>query len=112
MALALRIRGFGKLGCDDAERVLSDVAPEKCFWVNNGPILRNVYELLNALKGIDAVKFMHHANKERNDFANWAADVLKDNGLARRIRRAKTQQGTARVVAKRIDELERIVCEG
>lgn len=110
--MALAFKGFGKLSCDDAERVLSDVAPEKCFWVNNGPVLRNIYELLNALKGIDAVKFVHHANKERNDFANWAADVLQDNDLARRIRKAKTQQRIAKAVAKRIGELERAVCEG
>ena len=110
--MALAFRGFVRLSCDDAKRVLSDVAPEKCFWVNKGPILHNVYELLNALKGMDDAKFAHHADKEKNDFANWADDVLKDNNLARRIRNAKTRQATANVIAKRIDALEKIVLQG
>lgn len=109
--MALAFRGFGKLSCDDAKRVLSDVAPEKCFWINNGPILHNVYELLNALKAMDDAKFAHHANKEKNDFANWAADVLKDNYLARRLTRQATAKALAKALAKRIDELEKIVLE-
>lgn len=27
---------------DEAKRYLYDAAPEQCFWVNNGPILKNM----------------------------------------------------------------------
>ena len=84
------------------------MASEKCFWVNNGPVLHSLYDLLNALKGMDAAKFTHHASKEKNDFANWAADVLHDAELARRIRQAKSQKQTLKVIAKRISTLEKI----
>ena len=30
---------------DEARKYLSDVASEQCFWINNGPILKNIEEL-------------------------------------------------------------------
>ena len=29
---------------EEAKKYLCDAAPEQCFWVNNGPILKNMEE--------------------------------------------------------------------
>ena len=91
---------------EEASRILSDVLPEKCFWVNNGPVLRNVYELSLALSSMRPETFLRHVNAEKNDFSNWAADVLRDGELAKRIRRMRKQEDVLKAVRKRVEELE------
>ena len=96
-----------KLNSDEASRILSDVRPEKCFWVNNGPILHNIYELSLALSTMKPEIFMRHVNREKNDFSNWAADVLRDGELARRIHGIRKQEETLKAVRRRVGELEK-----
>ncbi len=63
---------------------------ELCFWINNGPILRNLKDLKNALKKINEETFKYHVNKEKNDFADWVKNVLNDKMLANKLVRIKT----------------------
>ena len=63
---------------------------ELCFWVNNGPILKNLKDLEKALKEISEKTFKCHVNKEKNDFANWVKNVLGDKILANKLARIKT----------------------
>ena len=67
-----------QISLDDAYRILADVMPEQCFWVNNGPIVRNLNEMANALVDMKDEIFRHHVNEEKNDFGNWVRDALKD----------------------------------
>ncbi len=92
---------------EEASRILSDVRPEKCFWVNNGPLLHNIYELSLSLSTMKPETFLCHVNSEKNDFSNWAADVLRDNEFAKRIRRMRKQEDVLRAVRKRVEELEK-----
>ena len=62
--------------------ILKDVKPENCFWINNGLIVRNIYELVTALQNIDAKTFDYHVNKDKNDFSEWVKGTLNDNELA------------------------------
>jgi hypothetical protein len=48
--------------------VLADAPPDKCFWVNCGPILKNLRELREALAGsISDEQFAYHVARDRND---------------------------------------------
>ena len=83
---------------DEAKKYLSDVSPEQCFWVNNGPILKNVLELRDALKSMGEKTFKHHVGKDRNDFAVWAENILEDADLAKTLKKSKTKSGASRSV--------------
>ena len=80
------------------QRKYPDCAPAKCFWVNNGPILKNIAELGNALRRMSDKTFQHHVAKNKNDFAKWIEDVFRDKNLAQAVRQAKGKEGIIRVV--------------
>lgn len=100
--------GFKKTSCADSSLILGDVAPEKCFWVNNGPILHNIYELSNALLSMSPETFMHHANKDKNDFGNWIRDVLHDEKLAGCVAKARKREDACSCITSRIKALEKV----
>ena len=93
----------------EPQRVLSDVAPEKCFWVNNGPIIKNIQELPQVLRSLDDVKYKHHVNENKNDFAKWVNDVLGDIVLAKELSNAKTKSAMLKKVSERVEYLKKIV---
>jgi len=94
---------------EDAERILSDVKPEQCFWVHNGPIVRNLYELEKAMGHMDNGTFMHHAYNSRNDFANWVRDILKDGELAEDMLKVKSKDKTLKKIKERVNFIEEII---
>ncbi len=85
---------------NESEKSYSDCAPEQCFWARDGQILKNVAELPAALEQMSAETFAHHANKEKNDFANWIEHVFNDKKLAQDVRSRKYQIAISRVVRK------------
>ena len=91
---------------EDAERILADASPEQCFWVNNGPIIRNLSEMADALGSIKDEIFSYHVNKEKNDFGNWVRDVLKDAELANDIANTKSKERILKKVQSRISKLD------
>ena len=91
---------------EDAERILADASPEQCFWVNNGPIIRNLSEMANALACMKDEIFSHHVNKEKNDFGNWVRDVLKDEELANNITSVRSKEKILKKVQSRLKKLE------
>ncbi len=85
-------------------RVLIDAPPGKCFWVNFGPILRNLRDLRDALAGeLSEQQYLYHVVGERNDFAAWVEAVLLEPECAAALRRAKTRLGAARAVGKHLE---------
>lgn len=63
---------------------------QSSFWVNNGPILKNLKDLKDALLNMNKETFSYHVNKEKNDFAVWVKDALKNNALAKKLSKTKT----------------------
>lgn len=63
----------------------------QCFWVHDGPVLADLAELRDFLDTMNAKQWKHHVTKEKNDFANWIQDVLRDADCAKRMRAAKTR---------------------
>ena len=92
---------------EEARKFLADVNPECCFWVNNGPVVKNLEELDNALTNISNETFMHHVNKEKNDFSSWVNDVLCDKRLADDLMKSKSKQSVINKVKQRLQVLKR-----
>ncbi|MBI2651155.1 hypothetical protein HYX01_01670 [Candidatus Woesearchaeota archaeon] len=90
-----------------AKKVLSDVNAEQCFWVNNGAVLKNLEELYQALSKMKKETYIYHANKEKNDFSNWAKDVLNDDKLADELLKVKSRTNALSKVKQRIQYLKK-----
>lgn len=91
----------------DALRTLSDVNPEHNFWVSDGSILKNINDLLSALKKMKKNVFQAHVNKEKNDFANWINDIIKDEKLAKEISKIKEKKKLLKKITQRIQWLKK-----
>ncbi len=64
-----------------------NVPEDKVFWANGGIIIRNVYELAEALGQMKEKTFKFHVNKKKNDFSEWVRHVVGDEKLADEIAR-------------------------
>ncbi len=92
---------------DEAARYLCDAAPEKCFWVNNGPILKNMEELANALESISDDAYCCHANKDKNDFSKWVSEIIGDQKLANDLLSSKNKVSAVKKVKARLNTLKK-----
>ena len=90
-----------------ATNYLRDVAPEQCFWVNNGPILKNLGELANALPEMNDETFHHHVNAEKNDFSNWVKNVIGDEKLANDLLSSKSKESVLKKINNRMNSLKK-----
>ena len=92
---------------DEAKKYLCDVAPEQCFWVNNGPILKNMEELANTLPDMAEDTFRHHVNNEKNDFSSWVRDIIGDANLANDLLSSKNRDSALKKVRGRVNSLRK-----
>ena len=83
---------------ESIRHILSDVKPESCFWMSDGVVMHNLYELKDGLLTMSLPTFTHHVQTGRNDFANWIRDIIKDNDLADQIRNLDSKESMARVI--------------
>ena len=72
--------------------------PKKYFWLENGTVVRNLFELSDVLRVMDDLMFKKHVSEHKNDFAKWVSDVFKNEHLAEKMRRAKTKKDMIDVV--------------
>ncbi|MEK6947451.1 MAG: hypothetical protein AABX32_07635 [Nanoarchaeota archaeon] len=79
-----------------------EIKPEEYFGLSNGRILKNLNELLNALKSMDEETFKFHVNQEKNDFGNWIEDVFKYEDLANQIFNAKMREDIIKAVESKL----------
>ena len=75
---------------------------DKCFWTTDGQILKNLDELQMAFGSMGEEVFLHHVNKEKNDFADWVEQVLEDSACARELRKSKQPTTAKAVVVKHL----------
>ena len=76
-------------------RKFVQATPNSSFYVHNGPILKNLKELVKALeKDMSDKQYHYHTLRGQNDFSRWIEDVLNDRECARSLRRVK-QRATA-----------------
>ena len=73
---------------------------KECFWTTDGTILQDLDQLQLALGTMDDEVFLHHVNKEKNDFADWIEHVLGDSECAKALRKAKKPSSAKTVVVR------------
>jgi hypothetical protein len=91
----------------ERKRIMSEVIPEKAFWINNGPVVHSLKELASVIQTLTPQQFAHHVTKERNDFAKWIQDVIGDRHLAKRVKSLKNKDAVAGVVTEHIESLSK-----
>jgi hypothetical protein len=64
-------------------RVLQDESSH--FYARDGSVLKSVFDLYSFLKNCDKETFQYHVNGSKNDLADWVADVILDEELARHM---------------------------
>jgi hypothetical protein len=90
---------------------LKDVSPEHHFKVKDGTVIRNLKELEFKLKAMSDSDFKHHVSDEKNDFAVWINDIVKDQGLADSLATITKKKEMIGVIEQRIKELKGVIAE-
>ena len=76
-------------------------APEESyFWVFNGPILRSINDLQDALTDMTKDQFEFHIKRNGNDFARWIKDVFNEEELSKQVAKLKSKRGIQNAVKK------------
>ena len=78
--------------------MITEIPPEKFFYVSDGTVIRTLYELPDALRRMSPEVFKCHVNSEKNDFHNWALGVFNNTTLARKIKGTKNKELMAKKV--------------
>ena len=104
--IKIRIKEVKEMAKVDSNS-LANVPEDKKFWVCDGRVLRNRFELAAALKNMNTGTYGYHANKNKNDFAKWVNDIMGDKKLADALLKAKNSALAAREVEIRINELKK-----
>ncbi len=95
-----------KIEGHEVQDILANVPGEYVFYLNDGRILRNMEELMDALVSMSEELYAYHVNIERNDFCNWVNDIIYDAKLASDLRKAKDRATAAKVAAQRVTYLK------
>lgn len=66
--------------------------PDHHFVLSNGTKLRSMQELADNLADMDDSVYSSHVNNHKNDFANWANDVMNLKDLSQNMRSAKNKE--------------------
>ncbi len=97
-----------KTGPDAAKWFLRSIDGAECFWVNNGPIVKSLEELADAVRDMKKDVFIMHVNKDKNDFAKWIDGVIGDIKLARDMLKSRSRRNILQVLTSRIKTLKKV----
>jgi hypothetical protein len=88
------LKGIKKRSClkKPSKLILVNAYDEYCFWVCDGGVIKNLKELKVAFKKMNDKTFAYHVSKDKNDFAKWIKEVLKDEVLAKSLQKTKTRK--------------------
>ncbi len=84
-----------------AEKSLAKVPEDRVFWSNDGRILTDMKELIDALANMSDQNFAYHSNEVKKDFSNWVRDILEDEKLAEDLEKVSNREQAAKVVEER-----------
>lgn len=90
----------------DMPKQMIHASDEQAFWLHDGPALHNLRDLKHALDNITDEQFDFHVGENKNHFASWVKDVLKDDACAEELMRCKTILSTRRVLIKFLKNYE------
>lgn len=87
-----------------AKAVMIDARDEQCFWVNFGPVVKNLAELKTAVEEMSDEQFAYHTKRDGNDFARWVEDIFNQAKLAAKLTLAKDRKDFAKILGKKLDK--------
>ena len=96
----MKIRSYGFLSSRNKTPMLKKLF--EYFKLTDGTILKNLKDLLEALRSMEEGVFAHHVNEYRNDFANWVRDVFDEQALADILDMEKEIDKTQKLVFKHL----------
>jgi hypothetical protein len=108
MSSLSRILDFGEekmaikkaMGKNKKQTQVFEAPEESYFWVFNGPILRSIQDLGDALGDMTKEQFEYHTKRNGNDFAAWIKNVFNQDELAKKIARLKSKRGMQNAIKK------------
>lgn len=68
------------------------------FYTKEGKIIKDIPALIKELKKMSYYAFNHHVTHEKNDFANWIRDVIKEEKLANSIAKTHSKKETIEIL--------------
>ncbi|HYD03625.1 MAG TPA: hypothetical protein VEC16_04975 [Alphaproteobacteria bacterium] len=89
----------------DSNKLLSDVAPDKIFYLASGRPISNIKELISELSSTSIEEFSYHANAFKDDFATWIDDALGIPELAEDLRTIKDKDEYIRKLSDAINSI-------
>lgn len=93
----------------NTEKHISKVInPENYFFLHDGRVLKDLFELAENLENISDNIFYHHVNESKHDFANWIKDVFEDKDLAEEIYVIKDPKQIQLIILKHIAKNKRV----
>lgn len=72
------------------------------FYFKNGEKAENLSQLEDALSDMTDEEFSFHVNKDKNDFANWINDCLKNEELAEALRTTTGKEDTIDIIQQEL----------
>jgi len=85
-------------------KLLSNAPSDRVFWICDGRIIKNVFELLNALATMRDETYEYHIKRGGNDFARWIYDVFGAKKLASRLQNVKQRERAIKIIKKAVEE--------
>jgi hypothetical protein len=85
-----------------AEKLLITAPEEYVFWCHDGTIFRDMQELADGLAAMTDEVFAYHVTSEKNDFARWVRDIIKDEQLAHDLATATRRPQAVECVIARL----------
>jgi hypothetical protein len=79
-----------------------EVPYELHFVLADGRRLKNIFELIDVLENMSDEVFCAHVTGEKNDFANWINEVIKEDSLAEKIRKLDSRLETQNALLKHL----------
>ncbi len=90
----------------EADRILASVPEHFVFRCCDGSDFWNLRDLSRGVSNMKGDVFSFHVKGQKNDFANWVADVIGDHALARALWETRNPSTTLRRLAERVAYLE------
>jgi len=75
---------------------------ETSLWLANGMTVKDINELATALQSMDDKTFHYHVSPEKNEIADWVADILHDESLAQKLAKVRKRKDTYNIVERAI----------
>ncbi|MEK6964052.1 MAG: hypothetical protein AABX70_06480 [Nanoarchaeota archaeon] len=83
-----------------------EAAPDKQFILKNGERIASLKDLVEKLDSMSEEVFKEHVTENKNDFANWIKEVLKQEKLSEEIRTKKAKEDLLSILKEEGSEVQ------